>query len=234
MNDISKNSENLIKEILLKHLLESKKNISDFAITEFSIANFSRRVDILLAKKDNLYAFEIKSEFDSLGRLEGQVYEYLKHFDKVTVVVATKHINAALAKTPHNVAVWEISQSKIKIKRTGKISIIKDKHKYIKMMTLSELIALSKKNNLKPKGKKRIEIEEGLYKLSIKILKKEAINNIKTRYKKRNLNFYTYNNLNILNIAKEVITKKQITAVKKNENKIDSYLLALDSFNKKQ
>lgn len=235
MNDISKNSENLIKGILLKHLLTKTKDSSDYAITEFSVANFSRRVDIVLAKKDNLYAFEIKSEFDSLSRLEGQVGEYLKHFDKVTVVVATKHLDAALAKTPDNVAIWEISKSIIKIRRPGKISSIKDKLKFIKMMTLSELMTLSKKNNLKPLSKNRIEIEEILCKLPCKTLRKQAINNIKVRYEKRNLNFYNYEKLSNLTIVKEKVKKQQyLTSQNKDENKIDSYLLALDALNKKQ
>lgn len=234
MNDSSKNSENLIKEQLLRHFFANAEKSNYYAITEFSIANFTRRVDILLAKKNNLYAFEIKSEFDSLSRLEGQVDEYLRHFDKVTVVAATKHINSALAKTPDNVAIWEISKSKIKIRRPGKIVSIKDKYKFIKMMTLSELITLLRKSNLKTQSKNRIEIEEILCKLPINTLKKEAIHNIKIRYKKRKLNFYDHENINTLNIVKQTITKQQrLTSPNQDENKIDSYLLALDALNKK-
>ena len=75
MKENEKIKEFAIKKMLLTHLLKCEDDSNSYAITEFSIANFTRRVDIFFVKDDTLHAFEIKSEFDSLNRLEGQISE---------------------------------------------------------------------------------------------------------------------------------------------------------------
>jgi len=220
-------SESFIKAMLLNDLLKNDNSQDTFAITEFSIANFSRRVDIVLSKNKNLYAFEIKSEFDSLIRLEGQIVEYLKHFDKVTVVSTSKHINNILLKTPKNVSVWELADSKIRIVRRGKKNKIKTKSTFIKMMTLTELLRLAQKNKISLVSNKRKDIEKSLSTLSISLIREEALINIKDRYKKRNNNYYDYAKLPILSITKEKPESKDKV---QQCNKIEKYIHALDNF----
>lgn len=183
-----------IKKIVINHLLfkgnELQSNDETFIISEFSIANFSRRVDLVLAKKDNFYAFEIKSEFDSLVRLEGQVNEYIEHFDKVIVVTVEKYVEKVLKLTPVTVAVWELSNFDLKVIRRGKINKINNKRVFLKMMTHSELLNLAKKSDVKLVDKKRKVVEELLYNLPLKTLRKSAVEYIKCRYKKRGSNYY--------------------------------------------
>lgn len=49
--------------------------------------------------------YEIKTEHDSLGRLHGQLADYLQVFDKVNVVTHERHVNAVLAMAPAHVGV---------------------------------------------------------------------------------------------------------------------------------
>ncbi|HCL6949039.1 TPA: sce7726 family protein [Enterobacter cloacae] len=226
MKENEKIKEFAIKKILLTHLLKCEDDSNSYAITEFSIANFTRRVDVFFVKDDTLHAFEIKSEFDSLNRLEGQISEYLNHFDKVTIVAASKFIPNILLKTPSNVGIWEIKDTTFKIIRQGRISRVKDKLTFIRMMTLVELINLSKKQHLNITSRKRIDIEVLVSKLPIYLLRGAAIENIKNRYRKRGGNFYNYSELQTKAIIKTESKKKNMPAISY-EKKLDSFLQAI-------
>ncbi|WP_449555113.1 sce7726 family protein [Lelliottia amnigena] len=194
MNSKEKMLESAIKALVIKNIFLKVNNVetisNDFIIDEFSVANFSRRVDLIHSKNNQLFAYEIKSEFDSLARLQGQVDEYLTHFDKVTVVAAPRHIDKALLLTPKHVAVWEVAGNKLKIVRRGKTTPITDKMKFIRMMTLIELLSLAKKSKIEIKDKKRKIVELSLLSIPTKCLREEAINNLRKRYSKRDMNYY--------------------------------------------
>ena len=89
---------------------------------------------------NKIYAYEIKSEGDTLTRLSPQVEKYLEYFDKVTVITAPKHTSKALHMTPSNVAIWEISNSTISIIRKGKLSSKINKLKFVDFMNVFGLI----------------------------------------------------------------------------------------------
>ncbi|MDB1145026.1 MAG: sce7726 family protein [Alcaligenaceae bacterium] len=74
----------LTKKILLKHSLRTTVALSELAINN-SIADF-----VLLNGKAKVY--EIKTEFDHLGKLEKQLLDYCKFADEVYIVSHTKHI----------------------------------------------------------------------------------------------------------------------------------------------
>lgn len=194
MNINERNLESAIKTTVINHLMYKKNGLSSstnaFIINEFSIANFTRRVDLIQAKKNQLFAFEIKSESDSLYRLKGQVDEYLEHFDKVTVVAAPKHVARVLELTPKNVAVWEITGGDLKIIRRGNILKINNKYKFLRMMTLNELSVFAKKMGVDVKEKRRKNIELSLLNISSLKIRNEAIVNIRARYKKRGKNIF--------------------------------------------
>lgn len=50
-------------------------------INEMVVANWARRADLAVAN-GNLHAFEIKSDFDSLKRLEGQLSTFSSRFEQ--------------------------------------------------------------------------------------------------------------------------------------------------------
>lgn len=228
MNSQEKMLESAIKALVVKNIFLKENNDSatsnNFVIDEFSVANFSRRVDLIHLRKNKIFAYEIKSEFDSLSRLKGQVDEYLTHFDKVTVVAAPHHIDKILLLTPKHVAVWEVVGSKLKIVRRGKISPITDKMKFIRMMTLVELLSLAKKSNIEIKDKKRKTVELSLLSIPIKHLREEVINNLKKRYSKRKINYYDTYNYNKYGQSSKTELRKKTLQVRN----IDSLINAIE------
>lgn len=73
--------ERVIKYYLIEHLLHHKDDIVAF---EMSVGG--SRIDICRINGGS-YAYEIKTEYDSYDRLQGQMTDYLKYFEKVYVVI---------------------------------------------------------------------------------------------------------------------------------------------------
>lgn len=228
MSDRGKILESKIKELVIESVFQKKAIMptikNDFIIDEFSVANFTRRVDLFYSKNDQFFAFEIKSEVDSLIRLKGQVDEYLTHFDKVTVVTASRHLEKVLQLTPKHVAVWEVSGDRLKVIRRGRISPITDKMKFIKMMTLIELLNLAKKMNIELNDKKRKTVEFSLLGIPIKNLREEAVNNLRVRYKKRGINYYDKDNYVNYGLDSNAEPRKKCMKI----NNIDSLIRAIE------
>jgi len=72
------------------------------------VDGFSRRADLVMAN-GKLAAFEIKSERDSLDRLDGQLQSYLRFFEQVSVVCAERHLPGVLAMAPAEVGVLRVA-----------------------------------------------------------------------------------------------------------------------------
>lgn len=172
-----------IKASILNHL-RRRDNLSNYdaIINEFPVGNFSRRVDLAIINENNFFAFEVKSEADSLKRLQGQTQKYLQYFDKVIVVAATKHINKILDLVPNNVAVWEVKDSIIIVRRRGKKIKITDKSNILELMKVNELRKLSKKLKIIPKSQERKDVTYSLLNAATSILRSASISSIKNRY----------------------------------------------------
>lgn len=68
-------------------------------VDEFSISLGASRADIAVIN-GVLHGYELKSEYDSLERLPLQIKHYSSVMDKVTLVVAEKHLAGSLALIP--------------------------------------------------------------------------------------------------------------------------------------
>lgn len=140
--------ESDIKAKVLNHLINKGAiDASSIIISEFTLHNSDRRVDLAVYHKDKLIGIEIKSEADSLYRLEGQISSYEMLFDKVIVVVASKHTSNVLDILSESVAVWEVSSSNIKVKRKGKTKLVNDKNNLRKLLLKSDWVKLEKSLN---------------------------------------------------------------------------------------
>lgn len=134
--------ERCIKAAVIDRLLSTGALNDAVLINEMVYANWSRRADLAVAN-GHLHAFEIKSDFDSLRRLEGQIAIYLERFDKLTVVVAPKYLSQVLEMTPSQVAVWcvleEATGVRIKIVRIGKKGKVENRDVLIDYLRRDEL-----------------------------------------------------------------------------------------------
>ena len=180
-----------IKALLIQHLMHKKMLCkSDSIINEFTINNSSRRADLVIAKQKGLYAYEIKSEADSLSRLSDQVEKYQQFFDKVTVVASRKHIPGILGSVSKKTAVWEVTNKEIKIIQRGRIEIIWKSKSLLMLMKACELRQLAVKLGLSPKTRKRKCLENMILGASQISIRKAAIKATKKRYQSSTQNFW--------------------------------------------
>ncbi|MFW1774850.1 sce7726 family protein [Acinetobacter seifertii] len=229
-----KQLESEIKSIVISNLINrGLLSVEDTLINELNLGDFSRRVDLAVLKKNKIHAYEIKSEGDSLIRLNAQVQKYLEYFDKVTVVTAPKHTAKAVQMTPSNVAIWELSGSELKIIRKGRINSKIDKLKLIEFMTVSDLTRLAKNENIALTNTTRDFLAQNLIYLSSNKLRQSAIDALKNRYKKNSQNFLDQieNNANVTpHDLSHLKRRTRIQAVTQPELDLNSLISVLENF----
>lgn len=213
-----------IKSSLINKL-RSKGTLAscDCIVNEFNVGDYSRRADLLIAQNGRIQAFEIKSESDSLTRLQDQVTKYLEYFDKVTVVVAPKHTNKAMELTPSNVAVWEIAHDKIKIMRRGKLKIIKDKKKLIELMTVNDIKKSLSALKLKHAYQKRRGLELQLCQQPIYKVREQTVKAIKSRFNQTSKAF-------LAAISERLSTPEDLHLLRPNPNPISEEKFHINNF----
>lgn len=109
------------------------------------------RVDVAVINC-KLHGYEIKSERDTLARLSSQAPSYASIFDRVTVVVAPKH----LAKVTDHIPAWwgitEASQRRGRVRfrciRRGKANPSPDAHALVKLLWRREAYAVLRSHGL--------------------------------------------------------------------------------------
>jgi hypothetical protein len=96
--------KNAIADKLIRGTHRFSKNC--YFSTEFRIAN--SLADVVVANGTTT-VFEIKTEFDSFERLDGQISDYSKAFEHIHVVIPEKKINDWVVKIPQRVGVTVLS-----------------------------------------------------------------------------------------------------------------------------
>ncbi|EHR2382131.1 sce7726 family protein [Salmonella enterica subsp. enterica serovar Newport] len=121
-------------------------------VNEMVVANWSRRADLAVAN-GHLQAFEIKSDFDSLKRLDGQLETFTSRFEKVTVVCAPKFTYEISKKVTSDVGVIEYLNTnkgiRFKIVQRGRTAVLGNKKVYINFLLKKELQLLLIENGKK-------------------------------------------------------------------------------------
>lgn len=174
-------------------------------INEMVVANWSRRADLAVAN-GCLQAFEIKSDFDSLKRLDGQLEIFTSRFEKVTVVCAPKFTYEVKKKVTPEVGVIEyLHDSKgirFKIVQRGRTSPIANKKIYINFLLKKELQSLLVENNIKFLSENgRSVLERIAENISLSKIRFFVLNAIKKRYKETSDNYFQkLNDNNVISI----------------------------------
>lgn len=139
MPKMHKIAEARLKAAVIDRLMSSS-HVDDDAvlISEMTVANWSRRADLVLAN-GNLWAFEIKSEADSLSRLAGQIQTFRTHFEKLTLVVASRFENKVLRTLPEGVGLWVETGDGFLVERVRPRLTALSAEASISLMTANEL-----------------------------------------------------------------------------------------------
>lgn len=171
-----------LKVRVIKFLCRSGQLTCEHTIAnEMMVGGYSRRVD--LAVFGNItHAIEIKSHSDSLTRLAGQVSDYSKFFDKVTVVVAEKHLTRASKVLPKEVGLWVLEDNKIRKIRLGRKPLASDPVSLLRMINASELKKILTKHGLAKGVRTREQLDYFALKLSRRKLKSSITETLRERY----------------------------------------------------
>lgn len=179
-------SEAVIKSALIDRLIDKQEVCDDdVLVSEMVVDRWARRADLVLAN-GKLSAFEVKSDFDSLVRLPGQIESYRHVFQKVVVVVACRFAKRAAAMLPEGVGLWVAEgpePDSIRILRPGRAEPMTIEAALM-LLKASELRALLVSNRIDGVSRApRRELETLATNLSRSDLATAALNAVKRRFK---------------------------------------------------
>lgn len=125
-------------------------NADTILIEELGLSRGQVRVDIAVVN-GQLHGFEIKSDRDTLRRLDGQVALYSKVFDRATLVVGDRHLAETIKILPNWWGVLRIctvkARPRFKIVRRGRTNPRKDPRLLVELLWLDDAKALLAKRN---------------------------------------------------------------------------------------
>lgn len=175
-----------IKAALIDRLFKKGEVCRDAVlISEMVVDSWARRADVVLAN-GKLQAFEIKSDFDSLVRLQGQLESYRAHFERVVLVVAPRFLSKVEQMAPDGVGIWVVEgegPDGIQEKRRAR-TVELSAEGAISLMTVTDLRRLLSANGVPGVASApRRQLEEHARKLTRKDLAIAARDSVKRRFR---------------------------------------------------
>lgn len=172
-----------IKTRVIKWLIDGNLSfdISQDAIgAEVLFSANRRRVDLLILSQE-LHALEIKGYYDDPRKLEGQLDDYHKTFDKVSVITTPKHLNRIYKIIKPYTGLILFDGETFKVKRFAKQRKRLDKYSLLMFLRKNELNSLSKVKNsdsLSTDQIRRLIVDR----LTTSEIRKVAYSSLKNRY----------------------------------------------------
>ena len=149
------------------------RNYSSFSINK-------RKADLLVLSKE-LHALEIKGDYDNLKKLKNQLNDYHKTFDKVSVVVAPKHLPRIYKIIKPHTGLIVFDKESLNIARPAKLQKRLNKRSLLMFLNKPELSRLFKIDN-----NKQLSTDELRHiiatKLTLREIKNTAYHILKKRY----------------------------------------------------
>lgn len=173
-----------MKAHIINHLIRKgviKKG--DIILNEFTFSATTRRIDLAFLKENLFVGIEIKSAYDSLHRLSGQLDEYLSFFDKVIVFTSSKHERLALnSLSGSEELLIQYPENTIKLRKRGRTIRSSNKRTYINMMRAYDLSKACNKHKIKPEIRNRKHLEIAAESIPTAKLREYFFESIKKRY----------------------------------------------------
>lgn len=186
-------NEQDIKAAVLEKIRDRLTVQDAVLVNEMVFGSGNRRADLVLVN-GHIQAFEVKSDFDTLRRLSGQLNDYLSRFDKLTLVVSSRYVRQAL-ESDERVGVWEALSVKdkvvIRVRRVGRIQSISNPDAVCDFMLKSELVNFlrSRRVLVDYKVADRERLIELCALAPVSSIRKEAIACVKARYSELSSSF---------------------------------------------
>lgn len=143
-----------IRKVLYKNFIrreEFTKDSTTKVIDEMQVCRGFSRVDIAVIN-GKIHGFEIKSERDTLDRLEFQMESYNKIFDTMTIVTCKNHLEKVKDKVPSWWGIYYVDNVKgdlvLKKKRKEKVNKKTDLFSLSQLLWKEELLSLLNNNGI--------------------------------------------------------------------------------------
>jgi len=106
-----------IRKSLISHLTKLRTSKKQRIVEELGVCQGDGRIDVAVIN-GKLIGYEIKSQKDTLKRLESQILTYQKIFEKITLVTVEDHLEEAQTLIPETwgIIVAKRSRGKTKLK----------------------------------------------------------------------------------------------------------------------
>lgn len=96
-----------LKAAVIDRLIKSGMAATTILINELPLGRTSVRADLVaVSPRDQICGIEVKSDRDSLVRLERQINVYRTYFDRTVLVVGERHLSRALELDLPDVEIW--------------------------------------------------------------------------------------------------------------------------------
>lgn len=164
MKDSDKLNDKEMREILFDYYESTNERLRFFE--ELCIAK--SRADAILVREDCLIGFEIKSDRDSLERLEGQVKNYSKFCNLCYIVTGNKHIDKIHEHVPEAYGIIKIfydEDKKLSLEivreatRKPKEALKRKLKHQLSLLWRPEIVSIAKAHKVKPiSGKSKPKI----------------------------------------------------------------------------
>jgi len=139
-------NEIALKAEFLRRLVRSRTiDANSIISSEYFIDGAARRADLAILSNSRLVGVEVKSEFDTLRRLDGQLKSYIGIFDEVLLLVAARHLDAALEIAPLSVGIYSATdRGRItRIRKPSKSDLIdNDREALLRALPKAKLLPL--------------------------------------------------------------------------------------------
>lgn len=148
-------------------LARAARGGGDVVLEELGLLRGCVRVDLVLVSRI-LHGFEIKSDRDSLGRLENQAEVYGKVLDRATLVVGGRHLAKAMSIIPSWWGVIRVEASEsgldFKTQRRGHMNPYRDPRSLAELLWLEDALSLLAERDLArgARGKTRAAVWDRL------------------------------------------------------------------------
>lgn len=177
-------NEQAIKTLIQAKLASAAHGQGAAFISELFIDAFARRADLVMAN-GKLSAFEIKSERDTLDRLDGQLETYLRLFEQVTIVCAMRHLSGVESKAPEGVGIWALSEDgAVKVIRKAKTKKQNSHESWLSFLPVDELRLLLAQHRLQRTGDRDILVTRATA-IHIKSVRQHVLDYFKNRRESR-------------------------------------------------
>ena len=149
-------------------------------INELCVNDFARRADVVLVN-GKLSAFEIKGDYDSLYRLDGQVETFSRFFESLTIVCSGKHTEGVLQKVPSSIGVWQVSSDQqLEIVRPARVKTNTDIDIWLSFLPVRILLPMALGRGLAVGSGNRADLLNSMRTLPVSEIRQEVLKFLKS------------------------------------------------------